>query len=292
MIASQTGFGRAEVEDAPLKLSVEIRSVNSRFLEMNIRTPRSLSAYEPEIRNLVKSKLDRGKVLVHINETREVGANAFYRIDREALNVFVGGIRDLGKASGLEDDLKLSDLLGLLDQMAPAENEEINEKRQALALRGIREALDDFLRVSREEGANLAKDLAERLQVIAERVEAIAARAEENRNELLDRLKERLEKYIPAEQLDPGRLEQEVVFMVDRIDITEEVVRMRSHVEQFHDTIRQGNAVGKRLNFLLQEMNREINTMGSKAAAPEISGWVVDCKEELEKMREQVQNLV
>ncbi len=291
MIASQTGFGRAEVEDDPLKLSVEVRSVNSRFLEINIRTPRTLNAIENDLRNLVKSKIDRGKVLVHINEPREIGSNAFYRIDEAALHEFVGSIRKLGETSGLEDDLKLSDLLSLLDQMAPAENEELNDRRQKLALKGLKLALDEFLTTARVEGEHLAKDINERLEAISQRVDSIETRAAENRTALLERLKERIDRYIPSEQIDPARLEQEVVFMIDRIDITEEVVRMRSHVKQFTEALSNGAAVGKRLNFLLQEMNREINTMGSKAADPEISTWVVDCKEELEKMREQVQNI-
>ena len=291
MIESLTGFGRAEVADEELRYSVEIRSVNNRFLEINTRLPRSLVPFENEIRNRVKSKIQRGKVLVHISEARDSVRNNKFGFDLETSQDLVDRLREVGAELGLHDNLGLSDLIGLADWLAPQDDDKLGERRLKLAIQGMDNALLEFQKMRQEEGENLSSDMQKRVNMISELIEKIDLKADENRNELLDRLRERIEKYIPPEAVDQGRLEQEVAHLVDKIDITEEVVRMRSHDKLFNDALKSGGAVGKRLNFLLQEMNREVNTMGSKASATEITAWVVEIKEELEKMREQVQNV-
>ncbi|MDP8207143.1 MAG: YicC/YloC family endoribonuclease [Candidatus Electryonea clarkiae] len=292
MIYSQTGFGCAEVNDDDLRFEVEIRSVNNRFLDINIRLPRSLYAYENDFRKRVKAKLERGKVLVHIAEAKDNLRKAMFKFDDDAVKSLVERIRNAGKAAGLRDDLGLSDLISISEWLEPVEGELLAEKRRALALDGLDKALDAFVNMSMKEGENLASDLGDRVHLISKRVEDISLKSDENRLTLLEQLKERIERYISNNSIEDNRLEHEVAILVDKLDITEEVVRMRSHNQLFLESLKKGGAVGKRLNFIIQEMGREVNTMGSKAAAPEITAWVVEIKEELEKMREQVQNVV
>ncbi len=291
MISSLTGFGRSEVQDGNLRYSIEIKSINSRFFEMSTRTPRSIASFDNDLRQKVKNRIARGKIFLHISEPRESIRTSKFGFDPEIVQGFVNQLRDVGQKTGLQDNLGLTDLISLSEWFSPEESDELTDKRMELVFQGLEAAIDDFIEMSREEGKNLANDLENRAHQIDKLVENIDDKASVNRESQLERLKERITKYLQMENLDQGRLEQEAVHIVDRIDITEEVVRMRSHIKQFLDSLKNGGLVGKRLNFLLQEMNREINTMGSKAAAPEISTWVVDAKEELEKIREQVQNV-
>jgi uncharacterized protein (TIGR00255 family) len=186
----------------------------------------------------------------------------------------------------------LSALVPLADQLAPEESDEEAKRRLKVILAGLDDAIEDFNRMRSEEGANLEKDLRERCAKVSEALEYVQVRAHENRELQHQRMLERIEKYVPAEQVDVGRLEQEVAYLVDRLDVTEELVRLRSHVQLFLEALENKGEAGKRLNFILQEMNREVNTIGSKAQDAEVANHVVGMKEELEKMREQVQNVV
>ncbi|MBZ0266185.1 YicC family protein, partial [bacterium] len=291
MLVSLTGFGRAEVNEGTIQYSIEIRSVNGRFLEINTRLPRSLMQFENEVRNVVRTELDRGKVLIQILEPRETRYQEGFSFDKEMVSRVLASIREAADHLALEDDIKLSDILPLLENFKPEETEEEAIRRLVLIQKGLREALKEFDKMRMAEGSNLEKDLRKRLAILEENLSEIKIHAEENRKGQLDKMLTRIEKYTPADKVDKGRLEQEVALLVDRIDITEEIVRMRSHIELFEKALDHGDQVGKRLNFILQEMNRETNTMGSKANTSEVSSRVVRIKEELEKMREQVQNI-
>ena len=291
MISSLTGYGSADVSDGDFRYLVEMRSVNNRFLDISLRVPRRLSAYENEFRNWLREKLERGKVFVQISEPRETIRNSRFDFDADAAGRIVESFRKLGSVMDLEDDLKLSDIVSISDWFEPDEDEQRTEKQFELALKGLDEALRDFEKMRREEGENLDVDFRQRLKRLAKLAEDIAANAEVNRDLQLKKLHKRLERYLPEDKLDAGRLEQEAAIQIDRIDITEEIVRMRSHIQLFSETLDRDSGVGKRLAFILQEMNREMNTIGSKAASAEITSAVVEAKEELEKMREQVQNV-
>jgi len=291
VIVSMTGFGRAEVEDNEYRYGIEIKSFNNRFLEISTRLPRLLIPYENEFRQKIKNHLARGKVYLFIQEPREIQLKDGFTFDPETVHQLIEGMRELGRKTGLRDDLSLSNLLTILDYLHPEEDESLIKRRLNLALTGVEQALGEFKRLCRAEGENLEKELRSRSSLVANLLDQIETKAAENLGLQFEKLSQRIEKYIPADQVDPGRLEQEVAYLVDRMDITEEVVRLRSHLELFSSAMDDGEDIGKRLNFLLQEMNREVNTMGSKAASPEITGWIVQIKEELEKMREQVQNV-
>lgn len=292
MISSLTGFGRAEVEEGDLRYSVEIRSVNNRYLEVSTKLPRSLLSYEMDIRGRIKNRIDRGKVNLFVQESRDAVRSTRLAFNEQAALGLVDGLREVASKVGVKDDLSLGDLIHVIDWIQGEDDGDMDEQRLALVMKGIDAALDDFERMRDEEGANLDSDFRQRLDHLEEIVGRVEGRAEENRNGVLEKMRERIEKYVPSDKVDSGRLEQEVAYIVDRLDITEEIVRLRSHIQLFRSALDEGGSVGKRLNFILQEMNREVNTIGSKASDAQVAAWVVEAKEELEKMREQVQNVV
>ncbi|MBD3167830.1 YicC family protein [bacterium] len=292
MIRSLTGFGRAEVHDGDTVYQIELRSVNNRYLEVSTRLPRSLQPHETDLRNHLRTRLDRGKVHLGIAENRDSVRQSRLGFDGDAVGRLVDALREAGREHGLNDDLTLSALVPLADQLAPEESDDEAKRRLKVVLTGLDDAIEDFNRMRLEEGANLEADLRKRCAEVQARTKRVRERADANRELQHQRMKERIEKYVPSEQVDVGRLEQEVAYLVDRLDVTEELVRLDSHVQLFLEALDNENEAGKRLNFILQEMNREVNTIGSKAQDAEIAADVVSMKEELEKMREQVQNVV
>ncbi len=291
MIFSLTGYGRAEVEDGDLRLSVEIRSVNNRFLEIGAKLPRSLANQEMELRAQVRNHVDRGKINLFIQEDRSTVRQAKLRFDQDAARALAEGLRELGGSVGVKDDLTLADLVHLVEWFTGENGDEDSEHRLKLAIRGIDAAFDEFDKMRAEEGENLEADFRQRLESILGVLAKVETKTEVVREGQLEKLRERIERYVTSDQVDESRLEQEVAYILDRLDITEEIVRLRSHVQLFQTALDDGGSVGKRLNFILQEMNREINTIGSKCQDAETASWVVEMKEEAEKIREQVQNV-
>ncbi len=291
MIASLTGYGRGEAGDDTLAYIAELRSVNNRYLELSTRLPRSLVSYEHEFRNALRGKVERGKVQLHIQENRAAQRESRFNVDASAARNLLDTLRELSAETGLEDDLTLSDLLPMLDSLAGDEDEELSKRKLTLALEALRNALSEFLENRRAEGANLDADFRQRLDLLEEITAKVETKSGENRAGQLEKLRERIERYVPSDKVDPGRLEQEVAYVIDRLDITEEIVRLGSHITLFREALDKGGAVGKKLNFILQEINREVNTIGSKASDGEVASWVVQAKEEVEKIREQVQNV-
>jgi uncharacterized protein (TIGR00255 family) len=291
MIRSLTAFGRAEVEENGQRYSIELRSVNNRFLDISTRVPRALLSLDADIRSIVKNKVERGKVNVLVEEPREDIQRSRLEIDMVAAKALIETLREVGKQNSIVGDVTLSDVAGNLNMLSGSENENLGDLRKQLVLRGLKEAIENFNAMAAAEGANLEQDFQMRLTNLEELSAKIKTRSEENREQALQRIRDRIEKYIAPDKVDDGRLEQEVAYLVDRIDITEELVRLGSHVDLFRQALKKGGLVGKRLNFILQEMNREVNTTGSKTIDAEIATWVVEGKEELEKLREQVQNV-
>jgi len=291
MIVSLTGFGRADVEEGDLRYSVEIRSVNNRFLEIGMKLPRSLIPFEMDIRNHVRNRVDRGKVNIFIQEDRNAVRQTKLNFDSAAASALATGLRDLAKETGVEDNLTLSDLVHLVDWFTGDDGDDDSNHRVSLVKRALDAAFDEFDKMRAEEGANLEQDFRTRNDSVLALVKKVESRSETVRQAQLEKMRERIEKYVVSDQVDEGRLEQEVAYIIERLDITEEIVRLRSHVQLFTGALDGGGVVGKRLNFILQEMNREINTIGSKSSDSEIAAWVVELKEEVEKVREQVQNV-
>ena len=292
MIRSMTAYGRGEGSDHGTRFVTEIKSVNNRYRDVIPRVPKALQALEDEIRAHVASRVQRGRIEVSLQMERE-GETTEYdlKLNQPLVKSYLGIIRELHETCGLEDKVSTESICQLRDvvQMKPRDLD-----IEALKP-GIRESLDlaldshDAMRV--QEGKAIERDFVERLRVIEARLDAVEKRAPEVVEDYALRLKKKIQQLSQDMEIEENRLTQEVAIFSDRCDITEEVVRTRSHLAQFRHYLDVEEAVGRRLDFLVQEIYREVNTMGSKASDSSISADVVEIKGELEKIREQVQNV-
>ena len=294
MILSMTGFGRATREVDGLGLEVEARSVNHRHLDLRVRMPKLLADRESEVKQRIQGRMSRGKVDVTINLTVS-GTTTQLVIDEVIAGQYVEVSKNLRDRYGLSDSLDVASLLALPGVTNVAETEIDRELLSAPLTQAVDEAVDGLLAMRAAEGASLAVELEGRLAKVASLADAFETRSDEVLNVAKQRLQKRAEQ-IKREVglLDDARLHQEIVIAADRLDITEELVRLRSHVAQFREIMAAADgseAVGRRLDFLLQELGREANTVGSKANDAPLAQDVVELKTELERIREQVQNI-
>lgn len=291
MLHSMTAFGRGEAEADGYRFTVEVRSVNHRFCDIQVKLPRKYGVFEEEIRKRVAAAFSRGRieVIVLADEAREKAEHL--TVDVELTRTYARLLRSLQEQLGLAEDLRLEALLTFRDIFTVREDEESHKRTWTVLFRALEGAVTACLRMRAEEGAAMAADLSRRLQHLAELVGEIETRAPVVVQEARDRLRERIQTLLGAIAVDEGRLALEVAVIADRGDITEEVVRLRSHLQQFRDQLEAEGPRGRQLEFLLQEMHREINTVGSKANDLAIAQRVIQAKAELERVREQVQNV-
>ena len=292
---SMTGFGRASVRFSTFGFEIEIRSVNHRHLEARARVPRMLSACEVEIRAKIQQRVSRGKIDMTIALPDGEQALSQLEIDRGVAGEYVRIAAELGGTSGVTGSLSVDTLIGLPGVARLIEPElPIDEFRNVLH-GGVEKALDALVAMRASEGEILERDLLARLDKVEGTTNAIEKRSEVVGDAVRERLRKRTEQLrLETGLLDEARLHQEVVIAADRMDITEEIVRLRSHIVQFRDVIRLAGVdhpVGRRLEFLLQELIREVNTIGAKGGDAPIAHDVVELKTELERIREQVQNV-
>ena len=293
MLLSMTGYGRAEARTDSRVLAVEIRSVNHRFAEISVRLPKSLAVLESRVRERLQRDLSRGKITCGVvldGESEELGN---LRIDEALASRYAALFRELKQKLGLAGELDLATLVGLPDVLTWERNELDEESSWSLLEPPLEKALEDLLTMKRREGEILARDLEARLLGIEEAVLRIETRVPLVTGAVRERLRERLAELLGEEEGEYARLrlEAEIVLFADRSDCTEECVRLRAHCQQFTELIRSGKPVGRKLNFLVQEMNREANTIGSKNLDVEIARDVIGVKEEGERLREQVANI-
>jgi uncharacterized protein (TIGR00255 family) len=290
---SMTGFGRASADHDGRQADVEVRSVNHRHLEASVRLPRVLADREQAVVTYLRSRFARGKFNVSIGLDADDEAT-LPRVDLEAARAYGALLRDLARAAGTEpptvaDVLRFSDVL---DQPAPEDApDDLADTLWRLGEVALVRACDRLEAMRAQEGAALRDDLSARVDAIEAVVSRVEERAPQRVDEARTRLTDRLAALMTDERLDPVRLETEVALLADRLDVTEETVRLRAHLRFFREAMASGEAAGRRLNFLAQEIGREINTVGSKANDTEIAHLAVGMKEELEKIREQVQNV-
>ncbi len=290
-ICSMTGYGRGQAALGQGVLSVELRAVNSRFLDLRVRLPREFSALEPQVRATASGFFVRGQVDLGVRQGGAAGGRGEVAIDAELARQYVEAADQLRDRFGLQGTLPVSTLLEL---PGVAQQQEAALEQSAVAealIEAVEQACREAAAMREREGSALASELRQRLQGFEPAVAEIETRADEVKRAVRERLEKRLAALGPEIEIDPARLAQEVVLYADRMDTTEEIVRLRSHLAQFHETLDTGGPVGRKLEFLLQEIGREVNTIGSKAADAPISRHVVELKTELEKLREQVLNL-
>jgi len=292
MIKSMTGYGKAEAATEGGRLIVEIRSVNHRYGEIYVKIPRGLMPLENEVRKRVAGQLKRGKIEVFVQQEGAVGANPQPVLNLQLARAYHEMFMRLKEALGLHEPVTLSLIAAQKDVLSlGGENEGEAETRQKELLAAVGGAVDNLDAMRLREGAALMEDLVSRRESLSTLIVRVAEHAPQVVVDSAKRLKERVEQLAGDNGMDEGRIAQEIAFMADRCDITEELVRFGSHLRQFDETILMDEPVGRKLDFLLQELNREVNTIGSKANDADITSCVVQLKAELEKIREQVQNI-
>lgn len=291
MIRSMTGFGRGETSGEAFNLTVEIKAVNHRYLDISIRLPKELNLLEEEIRGQIRRVLSRGRVDAFVRYTLPPEAVRAVTINLQLAQVYLEKAQELKRQTGMLSELGLADLLRMPEVVQLSETElDVEALRTTLAT-VVEQAVQGVAAMREQEGARLAEDMSDRLDMLADLLVRVEQRCPQVVEDYRVRLESRLQELLQDNMIDPSRLAQEVAMFADRSCIAEEVVRLRSHFVQFKKLLKADDAVGRKLDFLLQEMNREVNTIGSKANDAEIAILVVDMKSELEKIREQAQNI-
>jgi len=292
MIKSMTGFGKGVATCTGATLTVEIKTVNHRYCDVTVKCPRSLLGYETELRKLVGERLKRGKIDLFITQDCCSGGVTVPTLNRPVAEAYLRAFEELRATLGLHGEVPLELVAGQRDVVVQQEAQ-LDEREQRRCLdEALLLALERVEAMRLAEGEATHRDIEARLVVMEELLDAIAARAPQVPREWQAKLSERIARLAQDVTFDPQRVAQEVALFADRCDISEELVRFRSHLGQLRGLLGDDEAVGRQLDFLVQELNRETNTMGSKSNDAELTRGVVALKSELEKVREQVQNLV
>ncbi|HPD57031.1 MAG TPA: YicC family protein [Smithellaceae bacterium] len=291
MIKSMTGYGRSEAAWQGKKIIVEMKSVNHRFLEISLRLPTVLFPMEAELKKKITEKCKRGRIEVSIRMEEENNSTAKAHLNLEAARGYFEILSRIKEEFKLSDEVSLRTLASFRDIFTTTSEVQLSDDLVNVVNDSLREALSVMVQMRREEGIAMYEDMQGRLGAIRGLIDEIKARAPQVVFEYQKRLAERIKELTSGYQMDEGRLVQEVAIMAERSDITEEIVRLQSHIKQFEDLLQSDEAEGKKIDFLLQEMNREINTSGSKSNDLEIARRVIEAKSEMSKLREQAQNI-
>ncbi len=290
-IFSMTGFATGRIQHNSVEIACEIRSLNARYLEIFTRLPQVLRELEDPIKERVRRYVHRGKISVSMNLSSVTPVLQNLSVDPGTIQTYTHLLDQIRKIAGIQEPLRLEHLLFFKDVISFEEEAEVDEEFKQVIFRLVENLLEQLNGVRAKEGKNLHRDLEKRLEAMARLVGEIRRYARENPTIEFQRLYQRLLSLIEEQKVDRDRLEQEVAIISDRVDVTEELVRLDSHMKLFRQYLEKGSPIGKKLNFLLQEMHREANTIASKQTMIEISHRVVALKDEIERLREQVQNI-
>ena len=290
MPQSMTGYGRCTLAQDGREVTIELKSVNHRFLDLAFRMPRSFAFLENDMRAHISNKLARGHVDIFVTYKNSRDDARKVTLDSALLGAYLTTLRQGGIDHMLDDNLRLRDVLSMQDVLTVEEADEDQQALSALTLSALDTTLDSLCAMRRREGEAMRGDVETRLDTLERTAHAIDERAPQWLEEYRQRLRARIEEICQM-QLDEARLTQEVALAADKAAVDEETVRLRSHIAQMRDLLKQSEPAGRKLDFLVQEMNREVNTTGSKSSDLILTGMVVDAKAELEKIREQIQNI-
>ena len=291
MIRSMTGYGAAERERDGQRLTAEIRSVNHRFCEVSIRAPKLVGPFEDQIRQLVQDRFARGKFNLTVTWSGIGDTGEVLRVNEAVADQYVRLLEQLRSRYHIDSGLDLKTLAGLQDVFSWEHTALSDEETWELVQDVVVRSCENMNTMKGREGEALARDFEKRLDLIRVELDRVVERAPLRPAEAKERLMSRLKPLLADVEMDPARIAQEVALMADRLDCTEECVRLSAHIDQFRGLIEGPEMAGRKLNFLLQEMNREANTIGSKGNDVDIARAVIVMKEELERLREQVQNV-
>jgi len=287
-----TGFSHAEVAKRGITATVEVRGVNSRYLDVTTRLPRLLSQREKDIKELVRSHVNRGSLIVSVTVEEESDGIAPVSVNKAAAKAYIKLLNDLRRTAKIRETVKLEHLLKFSEVFDVSREQESDERQWGVVEEALQQALEGFNAMRQKEGSELAKDLEQRIGWLSLTVDKIEQLSRARIPEEQKRLHERIAQLLDDKSIvDQNRLELEIALLADKLDVTEECVRFRSHTKFFLETMASVGSSGRKLNFLVQEINREVNTIGSKTSDSEIAHLVVQIKEEVEKIREQLQNI-
>ena len=291
MIKSMTGFGRCEFTDEKRKFTVELKSVNHRYLDVNIKMPKKLNFFESSIRALLKEYIERGKVDVYITYEDYTEDNYALKYNSALAAQYLDYLNRMAEEFGLENDIRVSNLSRYPDVLV-MEEQDVDEKELWDGLeRALRGACEQFVASRIKEGENLKVDLIDKLDHMISYIDFIEKRSPLIMEEYRKRLEDKIKEILGDRQMDDGRIATEVTIYADKVCVDEETVRLRSHINTTKETLLEGGSIGRKLDFIAQEMNREANTILSKANNIGISDTGINLKTSIEKVREQIQNI-
>lgn len=291
MLKSMTGYGRSEAVVGSKKITVEIKSVNHRFSDYNIKVPRQYSYLEEYVRKMISESVSRGKIDVYINIETQGEADKIITVNKELAGNYISAMRELCTEYGLKDDLTLSSLVSFSDIFSSELKRDDEDELWKNVSSVIQPALEAFISMRKREGSRIEEDLAARVEYMTELVKEIDRRSPETVKEYQEKLYAKIHELLDEQSIDESRILTETAIFADKVAVNEETVRLFSHFDEFKEIINSGEPAGRRLDFLIQEINREVNTIGSKASDLDIAKTVVTLKGEVEKLREQVQNI-
>ena len=291
MIKSRTGFGRYEISEGERKFTVEMKAVNHRYLDVSIKIPKKLSFFESAVRNMLKKYIERGKVDVFVTYEEYTQNNVCIKYNEDIAEEYMKYLDQMAGDFSLENDIRVSTLsrypeVFTMEEQTMDEEELWRELEQA-----VQGAAENFVEAREAEGENLKEDLIGKLDAMAVHVDFITDRSPHIIKEYKEKLREKIQELLEDTRVDESRLLTEVTIFADRVCVDEELVRLRSHIAQTKEALLAGGSVGRKLDFIAQEMNREANTILSKTTDIEVSGHAIELKTEIEKVREQIQNI-
>jgi uncharacterized protein (TIGR00255 family) len=286
-----TGYGRGVKANDLYAVTIDLKSINHRYLEFYFKIPKAYYFLEDRLRRDISSKIARGKLEVTVNIERFNPTDSVVELDKTLLNSYITAIQGMKKALQLRGKLQLSTVIGLPNIFKFNQPEENQDKLLAITGETLAEAINSLIKAREAEGANLCNDLQTRINLLEKLRNDLLAYAPEVVENYKEKLGKRIQELAGGVDVDPSRLATEIAIFADKSDINEELVRTKSHLQQFLDTLTLREPVGRKLDFIIQELNREINTVGSKANDLRITQIVIEFKAELEKIREQIQNI-
>lgn len=291
MLKSMTGFGRSEIANVGQKIAVEMKAVNHRYCDINVKMPKKLSIFEASIRNLLKKYIQRGKVDVFITYEDYTENNMVLKYNEELAAEYVRVLRQMSEQFGVENDVKVPSLSRYPDVLTLEEQTVDEDELWSVLEEALHKASEQFVQSRLDEGENLKNDLIGKLDAMLEDVAFIEKRSPEILAEHRQRLEGKVKELLGDSTIDESRIVTETTIFADKICVDEEIVRLRSHITSTRTALQEGGSIGRKLDFIAQEMNREANTILSKANDLEVSNRAINLKTEIEKVREQIQNI-
>lgn len=291
MLKSMTGYGRGKYECDSREYTVEIKSVNNRYSDISIKMPRNISFLEDTVRKLISNSITRGKVEVFVSFTNNSDKGRNIELNYDLAKNYIEAMKKLAEETSINSNIEVIDVVRLPDVLNTTVDQEGENIITEELTKTVSEAITNFIKMREIEGEKIKEDLQERIESISKKINQINSISTGLVSEYIVKLEKRVNELLKPNVVDENRLAQEIVIYSDKCSVEEEITRMRSHISQFLNLLEQTNSNGKRIDFLIQEMNRETNTIGSKANNLQITNYIVDIKTELENIREQIQNI-